>query len=144
MLKSYQPIKIVILFALLFSFTNCCTTKNELKEEKKVEATDLKKEYAPIPLAPGTAEVCGLITSIVDKDGLSLCKLNVNEVKRYGPSTKPIGVGSEIEFQIKENHLEKLNEFLSNKNEVTVTIAILRGGIGQEPFSGWKLIKINY
>ncbi len=130
------------LFAILL-FTNCCTTKNEFKDEKTNKAVNLEKDNAPIPLAPGTAEVSCAITEIIKINDRSTYKIKVHEVNRYGPATKPIAVGSEINLETNDNYMEKLNNFFSNKNEVTLTIEILRGGIGQELFNSWKLVKIN-
>jgi hypothetical protein len=138
MLKQ-KPLMIVSLLFTMILFTNCCTTKSELKENNTI----IKKQSVPIPLAPGTAQISGKIIEIFEKDNISYCKIKVNEIKEYGPSTKLIGVGSEIELEIKNDFKESLKDSQLNNNEVNLTIVSLQGGMGQELKSYWKIINLN-
>ncbi|MCB9248510.1 MAG: hypothetical protein H6613_08170 [Ignavibacteriales bacterium] len=138
--------QLIFLFFLAISIllTSCSSSKNEVAEKKKDDKVNLlKKDFAPIPLAPGTAEVKSLVTNIFGNNDKYFCKIKVNEVKQYGPSTKPIAVGSEFELEIPDKMVERLDNSLLNKSEVVMTISYLPSGVGQADSNSWRIIKIN-
>ena len=124
---------------ILFSLTNCCTTKDNVKDEKQM----ILNKNAPLPLAPGTAEVSCSIEETFEKNNKSYCKIKINSVKRYGSGTQPIGVGSVIQLELNDNLKEKLEISRSNNQSSNITIVQLMGGKGQEKNNSWKIIKIE-
>lgn len=125
---------------ILFSLTNCCTTKNNIADEKQ----GMVGKKALIPLSQGMAEVICNVQEIFEKNNKLYCKIEINSVKRYGPGTQPIGVGSVMELELNENQKEKLKIFESNNEISNITIAQLRGGMGQEQKNSWKIINIKH
>ncbi|MCB9248509.1 MAG: hypothetical protein H6613_08165 [Ignavibacteriales bacterium] len=83
----------------------------------------LKKEYAPIPLAPGTAEIICNVKEMYEKEDKSFAEIKVNEIKEYGPATRPIAVGTVLVLEIKEDYINKFEELKSSNSEIEITIA---------------------
>ncbi|MCB9211706.1 MAG: hypothetical protein H6609_20275 [Ignavibacteriales bacterium] len=143
-MKLKKQLYLLLSAITFFLITSCCTTKNELKEESNGENNVmLKRESAPIPLAPGTAEIVCKVKDMYEKENKSFAKIKVNEIKEYGPSTKPIAVGSEFEFAIKDSYKNRFEKSKSSNSEIEITIAYNRGGVGQELNGVWNIIKIN-
>ena len=138
--------QLIFLFflAILILLTSCSSSKNEVAEKKKDDKVNLlKKDFAPIPLAPGTAEVKSLVTDIFEHNDQYFCKIKISEVKQYGPSTKPIAVGSEFEIEIPNNIIERLDNSLLNKSELVMTISLSPSGFSQEQSNIWRIIKVS-
>ncbi|MBK8944757.1 MAG: hypothetical protein IPM32_05720 [Ignavibacteriae bacterium] len=131
--------KSLAILSILFTFTNCCTTKNELKEE---EISMVKKNNI-MAIAPGTAEVLCTVTNIYEKENKSFCSVKVNSVKKYGPATKPISANSEIHIELKDSFKEKIDSARLNNEEILITIASTPEAMGQENNVSWRIIKFD-
>ena len=106
-MKSALIISVILIFILLF--TQCCTTKNEVKQEGNNIVN--KNNFAPRPLPPGSAKVTCTILEIFEKEGKNFCITQVDTVHAYGSSTRPIGIGSKMELE--------LNSIVENKSDNT-------------------------
>ena len=137
----FNPKSMLILLGIvmLFSLTNCCTTNNEIKDDKEMT---LSKKVSPA-LAPGTAEIKCSIEEIFEDNNKSFCKIKVSSVEKYGPATQPIGVGSLIKLELKKSYKEILEANKSKDIISNITIIQLKGGMGQAQTNAWKILNIN-
>lgn len=137
----FNPKSLLILLGIvmLFSLTNCCTTKNEIKDEKEM----MLSKIASPALAPGTAEIKGSIEEIFEDNNKTFCKIKVSSVEKYGPATQPIGVGSLMKLELNKSDKEILEVNKSKDRISNITIIQLKGGMGQVQTNTWKIININ-
>ncbi|MBI1932905.1 MAG: hypothetical protein HYS24_10255 [Ignavibacteriales bacterium] len=127
------------MLSMLFFVTNCCTSKNETKEEPSSNL----KENQMISLAPGSAEIKCNVKEILENGNKSFCTLKVISVENYGPSTRPISAETEIQIEIKDVFKERLENAEENDEELLITIASMPAGMGTENSLNWKIVKIN-
>ncbi len=127
-----------VMFSMLFFVSNCCTTKNETQEESS--ANIMEKQMSTLP--PGSAEVKCNIKEILVEGNKSFCRIKVNSVENYGPSTKPISAETEIQVEVKDVFKEKINYAKENNKELLVTIVAMPAGMGAEDSLVWKIVKI--
>lgn len=130
----------IILFTsfMLLALTNCCTTKNEVKDgSMKNNAINVER-----PPSPGNAEIKCSVEEINENGNKFYCKIKVSSVLNYGSGTKPIGNGSLIDLEFKNENRSELESLLTNKQEIKLLISEVPGGMGIEKSSSYRLIKI--
>lgn len=134
-----RNISLVLLISfMLLALTNCCTTKNNLKDESMKNIIN----NAEIPPAPGNAEIKCLVEEVYEKGNKSFCKIKVSSVLKYGSATRPIGNGSIIECEFKNETRAQLELLIADKQEAELLLSEIPGGKGIENSSFYRLIKI--
>lgn len=129
---------ILLTFFMILALTNCCTSKNELKDVSMKNST----KHLERPPSPGNAEIKCSIEEIYEKGNKSICKIKVSSVLNYGSGTKPIGNGSIIEFEIKKETRAQLELLLTSRQEGKLLLSEIPSGMGIENSSSYRLIKI--
>ena len=129
---------ILFMFIMILALTNCCTTKNELKDEGMKNITNSVER----PPSPGNAEIKCSIEDVSERGNRSFCKIKVSSVLNYGSGTRPIGNDAIIELEVKNDTKGHLEILMNNKQEAKLLISEVPGGMGMENSSSYRLLKI--
>lgn len=125
-------------FIMILALTNCCTTKNDLKKSNMESIT----ENSQRPPSPGNAEISCSVENLFNKGNKSFCKIKVSSVLNYGSGTRPIGDGSILELEYKDELRDELQALLSKKDAAKFLITEIPGGMGIENSSYYRILKI--
>lgn len=128
---------VLITSFMLIAFTNCCTTKTELKEDAKNNI--MSKERPP---SPGNAEIKCNVVDLFERGNKSFCKIKLISVLNYGAGTRPIGNGSVIEFEIRNEYKSDLEKLITNGQEAKLLITEVPSGMGMENSTSYRIVKI--
>ena len=87
---------------LLLFLSQCCSSKEQVENSQLV----LKRtNYPPSSLSPGTAEVTTTLIKLTQDNSKTFGLFKIDTVHAYGPSTRPIGVGSQLDIELPKNIL---------------------------------------
>lgn len=141
-MRSTRIISGVFIIILIFSLTQCCTTRNEIKQEGN--NTVNKNNFAPRPLPPGSAKVTCTILNIFEKEGKNFCIVQIDTVHGYGPSTRPIGIGSKMELELNSNIENKSDNTPQNlfktNSKYKFILSIFDNKFDKSDDKSWKII----
>lgn len=129
---------LLLMIILLFTLTNCCTTKNDLKDEGMKNISH-NAELSP---SPGNAQINCSVQDLFSKGNKSYCKIKVSSVLKYGSGTRPIGSGSILELEYNDDMNNDLQSIISKNDDVKLLIAEVPSGMGMENSSSYRIIKI--
>jgi len=139
-IKSYLLITTAVLPFLL---TQCCTSKSEIKDTNKI----LKNYYPQPSLSPGTAEVTATILKLIKENSKTIGVFKIDTVHGYGPSTRPIGVGSQLNIEFAKNLLKhnenKIPQIFKKDTKHRLLIRSIRSGLKREDANLWQIIIIK-
>ncbi len=129
---------------LILSLTQCCTSQKEISEESQI----VNKNHVPIRQLPqGSAEVTATAIKLIKENIMSIGLFRIDTVIGYGPSTSPIGVGSEIKIEYDSQLFDKANNSkmvsMELRKQYRFTIRENPSLPVEKPHVKWKLVKIN-
>jgi hypothetical protein len=140
-----KPFRIFLITALTFflaTFTQHCTSQNQLKEEEKNIVNE--NYFAPRPLPHSSAEVSCTVIDIFEKENKTVIIVRIDSVHGYGAATRPIGIGTKFEIELTENHLDdskkSANEIYKINSNHKLLLALLNNEFDMSQNKSWKII----
>lgn len=141
-MKFTRIISVVFLPIFIFSFTQCCTTKNEIKQEEKTVLN--KDQFAPTPQPYGSAKVSCTVLNVFEKEGKNYITARIDTVHGYGVGAKPIGTGSEFDIEINKNLSNEsensFNELYKLNSRHKLLISIFENKFGNSDLKSYRII----
>ncbi len=133
---------IFILFISTFFLFSCCSTKETGTQN---EVTKMLKKTRPVQLPPGTAEISATVLSVNYENGRGVCVMRIDTIHGYGPATKPLAEGGQIEAEIDRVLQEKATESISKmfKKGVHKTLRVRYSGSKMDKSGKWQIISIR-
>lgn len=140
-----EPFRIFLIISLTFfltTFTQHCTSHNQLKEEEKKTAN--KDNFAPRPLPHGSAKVSCTVIDIFNKDNKIIITVRIDSVHGYGTAARPIGIGAEFEIEITEDHLNDSEKSVSEIYRINsihkLLLVLINNEFDKSQNKFWKII----
>ena len=127
---------------IIFSITQCCSFQNNNKEENKIINS---REFSKRPLPHGSAKVACTIMRKFEKDDKIYCVAKIDTVLSYGTGTKPIGIASTVELELREKLLSKsvksINDLFKINSHHIIFLKVIKNGFNND--QDWKIISIE-
>jgi hypothetical protein len=129
---------------LLLFLSQCCSSKEQVEDSKLA----LKRtNYPPPSLSHGTAEVTATILELITEKSKVVGLFKIDTVHGYGPSTRPVGVGSQLNIEFAKNLLKhnenKIPQIFKKNTKHRLLISSIRSGLKREDAKVWQIIIIK-
>jgi hypothetical protein len=125
---------------LLLFLSQCCSSKEQIDENPGLKMKNSAKSTLPF----GTAEISGTILKLLKENSKTLGLFKIDTVHGYGPSTRPIGVGSELTMEISSNTVSEdentISEVFQKNSKHRLMIQFNQSGVGRENKTIWRVI----
>lgn len=129
---------------LLLILSQCCNSKEQVEDSQLVLN---RKNYSPPSLSRGTAEITATILKLTKEKSKVTGLFNIDTVHGYGPSTRPIGVGSQLDIEFSENLLKdndnKIGQIFKKDTKHRLLIRSILSGMNREDLNLWQIIGIK-
>lgn len=139
--KNLYLLIIIVIFQLFFS--QCCTSKSELKDDNKI----MRNNYPPPSLSPGTADVTATILKLIIEKSKVVGLFKIDTVHAYGSSTRPIGVGSQLNIEFSkillENSEREISKIFKQRTKHKLTISLRHSAFKRDKTESWQIIKVK-
>lgn len=129
---------------LLLFLSQCCTSKEQVEDSQLA----LKRtNYPPLSISPGTAEITATLLKLIKEKSKITGLFNIDTVHGYGPSTPPIGIGSQLDIALSEILLKdnenELQHIMKEGLTYRLLIKYLYSGINMRENNMWQIINIK-
>lgn len=129
---------------LLLFLSQCCTSKEQVEDSQLVLK---RKNYPPPSLSRGTAEVTATFLEFISENPRTVGLFNIDTVHGYGPSTRPIGVGSRLNIEFSDNLLidnqKNISEVFQPETKHKLTISYSLTAFKRDQAPPWQIIGIK-
>jgi hypothetical protein len=136
-------IPILVQASLLLIFSQCCSSKSTV--DKKI-TKDMKNDSIINSLSQGTALVSASVVELIEEDSKIIAVFQIDTVHGYGPNTPPIGSGSKLNIEIKENLIPNTEGDVLKYFEITSTHKLtLRPSVDRflNNKGSWQILRIQ-
>ncbi len=136
---------LMILSVLVLLFlSQCCASKEQVEDSKLA----LKRtNYPPPSLSYGTAEVTATILKLITEKSKVVGLFKIDTVHDYGPSTPPIGVGSQLNIEFSKILLEhrwgEISKVFKQGTKHKLTISLSISAFKLDKVESWQIVKIH-
>ena len=153
-----STLTILATFLVCLSLAMCSGSKEENMDGQSLSETTPPADTSamppvpspPIPVAPGSALITATIINTEAVDGDIHCTLKVDRVHRYGSTTPPIPVGSEIKALVSTQVIDTINGSASfdtlmapqSTREVTLMYAGMAKMVGSNALD-WQVASVK-
>lgn len=129
---------------LLIFLSQCCSSKDQVENSKLA----LKRtNYPARSLSPGTAEVTATLIKLSKDNSKTFGLFKIDTVHAYGPSTRPIGVGSQLNIEFSDNLLidnqKNISEVFEPETKHKLTISYSLTAFKRDQAPPWQIIRIK-
>ena len=131
------------ILVLLF-LSQCCTSKDQVEDTKLA----LKRTHYPPPsLSRGTADVTATILKLITEKSKVVGLFRIDTVHGYGPATRPIGVGSQLNIEFTENLVKdnenEVSQIFNKDTKHRLLIRSILPGMKREDINLWQIFRIK-
>ena len=131
------------ILVLLF-LSQCCALKEQVEDSKLFPK---RTNYPPPSLSPGTAKVTATIIKLTKDNSKIFGLFKIDTVHAYGPSTRPIGVGSRLNIEFNDNLLidnqKNISEVFQPETKHKLTISYSLTTFKRDQAPPWQIIGIK-
>jgi hypothetical protein len=124
--------------------SHCCATKEQVEDSQLITK---RENYPPPSLSPGTAEITATLIKLTQDNSKTFGLFKIDTIHAYGSSTRPVGVGSELDIEFADNLLKnnenELQQILKKDREYRLLIRYLNTGMNIREKNMWKIINIK-
>jgi hypothetical protein len=129
---------------LLLFLSQCCTSKEQAEDSQLA----LKRtNYPPRSISPGTAEVSATLIKLTQENSKIMGLFKIDTVHAYGPSTRPIGVGSRLNIEFSDNLLtdnqKNISEVFKPETKHKLTLSYSLSAFKRDHAPPWQVISIR-
>ncbi len=126
---------------VLLFLSQCCASKEQVEDSKLALR---RTNYPPPSLSPGTAEVTATLIKLTKENSKTFGLFKIDTVHAYGPSTRPIGVGSQLDIEFNTKIEEsKILEIFQPKTKHKLTISYSLTAFKRDQAPPWQIIRIK-
>ncbi|MEE9429586.1 MAG: hypothetical protein V3V16_01000 [Melioribacteraceae bacterium] len=129
---------LLFMFLALLIFSQCCSSKEKIKEESKMEKNQIQKS---IPRSMIDAS-CTII-KVFEENNTTFCSVKIDTVHGYGGGVRSLAEGVNYKVEIDKNVLQKIKLNDNIGNILRCRLISMPSGMGQESKNRMKIVSVN-